>query len=691
MEINFGNGSVELKINVGEDGKAYLRSVSFSGKQYISCVRNNLLSYVFFLGKAYRGKQFGLYGAVGETLYYDSHGITENSNGKTLCVTEKGDGIKVCSYFRFYADCSVLETWKEVENLSSERKVLDCVCPLVFSGISLGGKKLPRFYKPHNTWCHEADFERVDLESAGFAMCGETRRTNRIFVSENGTQTTNRYLPMGVFEKKGRGALAFEITPEGPWSYGIETAREPYIGELVVTLTGKNFVDNNWYKYLEANESYVSEHVQIVGGSDIDELAASLTEYRRITRVKHKINAYEHVIYNNFQHNTYDNPTEWEDVIYSDAAKECKADYYVVDAGWHDARRNGISPTQAIGKWEENKENYPSGVAATAAVIREKGLKFGLWVELQSFGCCCIYPDLLPEDCFFHVGGVRSVCNNRYQLDYSKEKVREWANGVIAKIISDYHLDYIKIDYNQSAFGNDCENGSPAEGVAMHCKAYEKWFDDLQSRYPDIIFETCASGGMRMDADAVRSSNVISVTDQGTYFFYPYLLANMGMAVLPEQTGIWNIPIRRAENPHTTDEEIIMNAVNSFYGVMHLSSRLNHLSEEQKELVREGVDYYLSLAPVKARAVPIMPDGLGAYGNRFVCFGLKTDKKLYLAVYNLSLKPHTVTKNLSKYGVKSACLVFPEQAVNNYELSADGRFSVELSPRSARAFEFDIE
>ena len=686
MNIICRNASSALKLSVKE-GVTFFCGFSADGKTFAVCEDSVFNSYVYLLGKGYRGKQFNRYCVRGEVLTYVCHEEKTLKNGKNLVVTERNDKIEVKTIFTLFDDSAVAEIKKQVKNISDKEITLECVSSLCFSVPLNDGKDFPVFYDPHNTWCCEFDYEKVNLGNGKFAPLKIADSSAKMSVSSNGTQTTNKYLPVGFLETKDCGFLAFEISPSGSWSYEIDSVCENGKKDFFVALTGKNYADNFWYKKLSSGEIYESDSVRLTGGEDIDAVIKNLTLYRRTVRSKFKTNAYESVIYNNFMHNTYDNPTEESDAVHSACAEKCGADYYVVDAGWHDARVNGISPTQAIGKWyTENVSNYPSGFIKTIDKIRSLGMKFGLWVELQSFGVYCDTPDLLSEDCFFHIDGVRPVCNNRYQLDFNNPKVRDYASEVIAALVKKYSPDYIKIDYNQTALGNDCDCGSVTEGLRLHYKAYEAWFIKLQNEYPYMVFETCSSGGMRNSPDTGKISNVISVSDQNDYLVYPYIIANAAAAILPEQTGVWNIPVKLSDNPITNNEEIVMNCMNSFYGVMHLAGRLNNLNEQQATLLKEGVNYYRSLIKIKSVAIPVMPDGFVPYGAKEICFGLTTEEKLYLFIYNLSDNAKTIRRDLSEYGAVSATVAFPGYAKNAISFDK-GILKIEMLAKSARVIE----
>ncbi len=729
MTFEFATQNAKICFEVKEE-KAYISKISFFGRSYVDNAQGDVLSRILLTDGRYPGKLFSRYGGkkTFEPLTYVSHEFTEEEERRLLCITEKNEKMIVRSYFSAYASSAVVATWKEIENVREEEIDIECANILALTNVITSAVKqnkaakpaeyseeyssvisfgeegevasgLPYLWTGQNSWCTEAVFERIDLAAAGLRGRDRFKRCGKICISSNGSQVTSRYLPMGILEREHFGMFMFELTPSGSWAYEIEAGSgDGDDAEVRLAITGKTLCDNGWYRTLQKGEAYVTDEVKILGAPDLDTLAEQFTLYRRSKRMKFDVDAADKVIYNNFQQNTYDHPTAEADIVSMDMAKRFGCDYYVVDAGWHDDSSNQISPTQQIGEWEENVGSYPNGFKVTVDGTRERGMKFGLWVELQSIGFYAKNENILPEECFFHINGKRPISNNRYQLDYTKERTRAFATGIIDKVIARYAPDYIKIDYNQTAYGTDCEKGSLTEGLALHVRAYNQWFVDIQKKYPEVMFESCASGGMNIDASKADITNVFSVTDAGTYTMYPYILANVTLATLPEQNGIWNMPMRRLFYPSckwntnwiTTDEEVIMNGVNSLYGVMHLASHLEKLSPRQMELVQEGIDYYREIAAAKKEAVPVFPNGFTSLDDQTVYVAIKTKSKLYLSIYNLKEEAVKVSKSLAKYQLADVSVGYPRSVETKYNLWK-GVFTCELPPLSARAFEFNLK
>lgn len=69
------------------------------------------------------------------------------------------------------------------------------------------------------------------------------------------------------------------------------------------------------------------------------------------------------------------------------------------------------------------------------------------------------------------------------------------------------------------------------EGLEQCAAAYLAWADDMCVRFPQTLFETCSSGGMRMDYQTLAHFSVVSTSDQTHYDKYPYIAGNVLSAV----------------------------------------------------------------------------------------------------------------------------------------------------------------
>lgn len=189
------------------------------------------------------------------------------------------------------------------------------------------------------------------------------------------------------------------------------------------------------------------------------------------------------------------------------------AEVFIVDAGWE-------CPPDRQTEWGEfnginlpNPERYPDGLAELSDYCHSLGMKFGLWVDIENVGklsgVASEHPDWFGSDIF----GNRS----RNYIDMSRTEVAQWAENELARIITDYKLDLLRVDHNISYRDyfaiRDTGSGIPECVSVRHINNVYKMYNNLKKRFPDVIFENCAGGGARTDLGMMKNFNHTWVSD----------------------------------------------------------------------------------------------------------------------------------------------------------------------------------
>jgi alpha-galactosidase len=368
------------------------------------------------------------------------------------------------------------------------------------------------------------------------------------------------------------------------------------------------------------------------------------------------------VIFNEYMFASWNDPSFETALSLAPVAKKLGADYFVIDCGWHDEEPN---PFYHVGKWEESKTKYPDGLMKTLDYVRSLGLKVGLWLEPEVVGYFGNAKDLWTDDCFFQRNGKPLIISNRYQLDFRNEFVYKTLMDKITSICKKYKIDYFKFDYNiEPGIGTDFNSDSLGDGLLENNRCYKRFIDELGSKFPNLIIESCASGGNRLDYSTLDNVNLASTSDQTDYKLYPYIISNLLTAILPEQAGVWSYP--RSENMKEEDidlECIAMNMINSMIGRIHLASKLYLLDQEKQKMIKDGIDCYNYLKEFRENCVPYYPIGLSNYKDKHLAFGYQTEKKAILFLYNMS-SDEDISIKLN--GIKNVKVIYPLNLETQY-------------------------
>ena len=611
-----------------EEGKITLRGAPFAEVQVAGRNEDNHLG----------AKQV----CLSETphLRYVSHTLSE----ETLAVVQADELVQVTVYLHSYVGSAVIRARTEVKNISEEPLTVTSLSSFVLPRICSAGKTerthLWRFLQSHHGECQP---RRQSLSALGLypvTFAGQ----QRIAMANIGSWSTKEALPQGIVEGAD-GCIMFQIESNNSWYYEISDTG----GQYYLYLGGANEPFGDWCKPLQPGESYTSVPVALCTAGNAESAIREMTKYRR--RIAGRCAADEGlpVIFNEYMHLSWDSPSEENTRRCALAAAEAGAEYYVIDCGWHD-EVPGSEVYPYVGVWKESKARFPSGLRKTTDYIRSLGMKPGLWIEPEVVGYKCA--EMLAyygEDCFFRRHGKKVCVQGRYFLDFRAEKVRAYLTETVRRMVEEYGAEYIKTDYNQDAgVGTERDAASFGEGLELCAKAYLGWVDEMRARFPQVLFETCASGGLRMDHETLQHFSIVSTSDQTDYKKYPYIAGNILSAALPEQAAVWSYPVGSDTAPNgvfaptrawveenITEEQVVMNMVNALLGRMHLASRIGLLSAEKFALVQEGVAYYKTLSKAKKEALPVFPLGFTSFGGKQVAAGFEAQGKVYLAVWNL--------------------------------------------------------
>lgn len=294
-------------------------------------------------------------------------------------------------------------------------------------------------------------------------------------------------------------------------------------------------------------------------------------------------------ILNNNWEATYFDFDEGRLLEIAEKAKECGVELFVLDDGWFGKRS---SDHAGLGDWVANPERLANGITGLAEKVEQMGMKFGLWFE----------PEMVNKDSDLYrahpdwilATPQRSQSPGRFQhvLDFSRKEVVDHIYEMMAKILREAKVSYIKWDMNRSI--TECySNGLPSDrqGEVFHryiLGVYDL-YERLTSEFPEVLFESCASGGARFDpgmlyyapqawtsddSDAVERMKI----QYGTSFCYPVSSIGAHVSVVPNHQVFRNTPLHTRANV-------------AYFGTFGYELDLNKLTEEEITQVKEQISF----------------------------------------------------------------------------------------------------
>lgn len=258
----------------------------------------------------------------------------------------------------------------------------------------------------------------------------------------------------------------------------------------------------------------------------------------RLARGTHR-DAERPILVNNWEA-TYFSFTEEKITDLARSAAALGMELLVLDDGWF-GRRN--DDRGSLGDWFVNREKLPGGLEALAQRVRQEGLLFGLWFEPEMVSEDSDLYRAHPDWCLHVAGRGRTESRNQLVLDFSRADVCDAVTAMVAGILSSAPISYVKWDFNRHL----TEVGSallPPERQRETAHRYVlglyRVMDELTSRFPDVLFESCSGGGGRFDPGMLHYMPQVWTSDNtdaverlkiqyGTSLVYP--VSSMGAHV----------------------------------------------------------------------------------------------------------------------------------------------------------------
>lgn len=177
---------------------------------------------------------------------------------------------------------------------------------------------------------------------------------------------------------------------------------------------------------------------------------------------------------------------------------------FVLDDGWFGNRN---SDTSSLGDYKVNEKKLPNGLKGLAEKLAAMGLGFGLWFEPESVSpdsaLYRAHPDWALHD---ELGRQDLLGRHQLLLDLSKAEVRDYLVEQLGNILDSSPISYVKWDMNRH---------SCALGARQHAQILGL-YDILHRVFdprPEILLESCSSGGNRFDCGMLYFSPQIWCSD----------------------------------------------------------------------------------------------------------------------------------------------------------------------------------
>ncbi len=301
-----------------------------------------------------------------------------------------------------------------------------------------------------------------------------------------------------------------ELAWSGNWRYEITVEQDDRARYARLFVKIGPFAADPTLRVIEAGET-VSVPAVHIGHlhADLDGCVQALHDHIRSAVLPAQLPGKSQLIEANHRGYLSDHEDEGGIMREIDMAAEIGAEIFMIDAGWYGPEPN---------RWADNVGDWyagawlPNDLHPLVRHAHDKGLLFGLWVEIESIGASSMLLKEHPDWVLTRNG--EPVGKGRH-LDVANPAVAGWMEAELVRIIAQYGLDVFRLDYNTHVYegGNRLRDGFLENTIWRHVEAIWGIFERLRRRFPGVIFENCASGGGRLDLGMLRYFQITEISD----------------------------------------------------------------------------------------------------------------------------------------------------------------------------------
>lgn len=440
--------------------------------------------------------------------------LQQDGNNLKMVFEDAIAGLRLTSELNLDASNDVLQTRQTLTNIKAEDYQVErfaLTLPLPDRA-----SELMTFY---GRWGREFQTHRLQIEHGGYQQ--ENRRG----------RTSHEYFP-GLMQ----GVNGFSEQRGEVWGFHLGWSGNHRL---------RSDIKSDGRRFVQAEAIYFSGEISLAEGESVSTpwlyatysdaglngMSQSFHQFVREQLVHFPENKARPVHLNTWEGIYFDHDPEYIMKMATQAA-EMGVERFIVDDGWFKGRDNDLA---ALGDWYLDSTKYPDGLEPVVEHVLAQGMEFGIWVEPEMVNPNSDLYRAHPDWLLALEGYNQPTGRNQYVLDLQKPEVFEYLLERLDNLLSSYRISYVKWDMNREVV-QPGHHGKAALTGQTH-QVY-KLFDVLGERHPNVEFESCSSGGGRIDYEILKRTHRFWASDNNdalerqtiqrgmSYFFPPEVMGS---------------------------------------------------------------------------------------------------------------------------------------------------------------------
>ncbi len=266
------------------------------------------------------------------------------------------------------------------------------------------------------------------------------------------------------------------------------------------------------------------------------------------------------------------------------AAAALGVERYVLDDGWFGSRRDD---RRGLGDWVVSADAHPHGLAPLIDHVRSLGIDFGIWFEPEMVNPDSDLYRAHPEWALTTDGYEPVMGRNQLVLNLAHPDAYAHVRDHLHAVLRDHQISFVKWDMNRHHVQASGADGAP--GTHAQTEALYRLLDELRALHPAVEFESCSSGGGRVDFGILERTDRVWTSDCNDALERQTIQRGVSTFLPPELMGAHIGP----PTAHTTGRRhtLAFRATTAMFG--HLGIEWNVLS--MNELQRAELASFIGL------------------------------------------------------------------------------------------------
>ena len=544
-------------------------------------------------------------GNMSTELVYVNDTERQEPNAKVYVITMKDKlydfQVDVC--YRAYQNCDVIETWTEIRN-NEKKPVTLLQFASGFLPIRQGDVWVSH---QHGSWGAESQVTEEPLNPGQFLVQDYNGAKNAV------VNRPNLMLSLDGKPQENQGrVIGAVLCWSGNFKMRVDTQ-----GKGIHRFAAGISEENSQYT-LKKGESFTTPQLVLTYSTEgVGGASRSFHRWARKNNMVHNGEKPRDILLNSWE-GIYMDVSQQACEKLMDGVKQLGGELFVVDDGWFGNKYRRTVDDKALGDWVTDTIKLPNGIPALAKAAKDRGLKFGIWIEPEMTNKPSELYEKHPDWIVCHPtreprygrGGTQLI------LDMSNPKVQDFVFQVVDNLKKETpDLYYIKWDANYEIqnFGSSYLTQDKQSHLYVdYHQGLTKTLQRIREKYPDLVIQCCASGGGRVNYGLMPYFEEFWVSDNtdaqqrlfiqwGTSMFFPSCAMAQHVSASPNHQTGRQIPLKfRFDVAFTGRLGIEMKPADFNEREMAFAQRAIETYKQFRPIIQQG-DLYRLISPYEGK------------------------------------------------------------------------------------------